>query len=214
MLPDHVLPHLTGTLERGPALRTRHPVRRVVLLLVPLPARRVQKRALADAALEPALSGVGPPVPVQIRTLQERPLADVADEAPPVLLCFLMAGQVLPEVVAPGKVPSAPGAQVAPPRCAWVVGPEVAPQARVLPELPTASGAGVEHPVLVPCLVLRQCEPAGESPTALDALQGRAGSRCVGELMLCPLQPRVETAATRLAGKLAAPLFAWLDGGC
>lgn len=154
MLPDHVLPHLARTLEGGPTLQARHPLRRVVFLLVALPARRVQKRALADAALEPALSGVGAPVPVEIRALQESPLADVADEASPVLR-FLVAGQVLPEVVAPGKVPSAPGTRIAPPPCVRVVGPEVAPQAGVLPELPTARGARVEHPVLVPCLVLR-----------------------------------------------------------
>lgn len=47
---------------------------------------------------------------------------------------------------------------------------------------------------------------------ALDTLQGRAGSRGVGELMLRPLQPGVEAAATRLAGKLATRLFAPLDG--
>lgn len=153
MLPDHVLPHLARTLERGPALRTRHPLRRVVFLLMPLPARRVHEETLADAALELALPGVSPPVPVQIRALQEGPLAEVADEASPVWI--LVAGQVLPEVVAPGEVLPAPRARMAPPRRAWVVGPEVAPQAGVLPELPTAGGTGVQHPVLVPRLVLR-----------------------------------------------------------
>lgn len=140
----------------------------VVFFLVPSLACQARETSFADGALELLLTVMRLPVAAQITPLEESPLANITCEAAPVRL--FVGGQVLFQIARSGKVLATPGTRVASLLDVPVVRHLVAPQTSVLTELPSADGARVQHPVLVPRLMLSQCEPAGEFPFAFAAL--------------------------------------------
>lgn len=141
----------------------------VVFFLMPFLACQAREISFAGGALERLLLVVRLLVAAQIRLLEESPLADLTREAAPLRL--VVGGQVRFHIRRTGKVLVTLGARIALLGLVrYVLRLHVAPVTALLTELPFADGARVQHPALVPCLMLSEGELAKELPLAHSAL--------------------------------------------